>query len=67
MPHCRFLPMLLDWDLRRVLWGRVLLLELRLWLDFGVLRAGRLRRQANVLEYISVKVDICRLVLLTSK
>jgi hypothetical protein len=47
--HCHFLPELQDQGLRLVLWGRVLLLELLLWLDSGVLRAGRLQQRASVL------------------
>ena len=65
--HCRFLPTLRDWDLLQVPWGRVLLLVLRLWLGFGVLRVERLQRQANVLYYITLAVRMYIPVLLTSK
>ena len=59
--------MLQDWGLRRVLWGRVLLLVLRLWLGFGVSRVGRLQLQASGLDYVSLKVYVSLILLLTGK
>jgi hypothetical protein len=53
MLRCHFLPVLLDFGSRRVLWGQALLLVLRPWLGFEVLKVGLLRLQANVLEMVS--------------
>jgi hypothetical protein len=56
-----------DLDLRQVLWGLILMLVLRPWLGFEVLRVGHLRQQANVLGLVSLTLHVCLIALLTSK